>query len=135
MCVRGSRRSTPTLAQGAPPTHPELLDWLAVELMDNSWSLKHLAKTIVMSAAYRQASHASPEKLAVDPENRLLARGARYRLASWMIRDGALAQDAVREVEGDDQIDAVDLTQLCHHALGGDFNRLERNRSILTKEK
>jgi mono/diheme cytochrome c family protein len=83
-------------SQGALPTHPALLDWLAVELMapeggHPDWSLKHLAKTIVMSATYRQASHESPEKLAVDPENRLLSRGPRYRLSAEQIRDQALA--------------------------------------------
>jgi hypothetical protein len=77
-------------SQGALPTHPELLDWLAVELMDHGWSLKHLTKTIVMSAAYRQASCIKPEKLARDPENRLLSRGPRYRLSAEQIRDQAL---------------------------------------------
>jgi hypothetical protein len=78
-------------SQGMLPSHPELLDWLALDLVEQGWSLKHLAKTIVMSATYRQSSRASAEKLAIDPENRLLSRGARYRLSAEQIRDQALA--------------------------------------------
>jgi hypothetical protein len=78
-------------SQGMLPTHPELLDWLAMELMDNGWSLKKLTKEIVMSAAYRQAARTTPEKLARDPDNRLLSRGPRERLTAEQIRDQALA--------------------------------------------
>jgi hypothetical protein len=78
-------------SQGTLPTHPELLDWLAMELMDNGWSLKKLTKTIVMSAVYRQAARTTPEKLARDPENRLISRGPRERLSAEQIRDQALA--------------------------------------------
>ncbi len=78
-------------SQGALPTHPELLDWLALDLMDHGWSLKHLAKTIVMSATYRQSAVVTREKLKIDPENRLLSRGPRYRLSAEQIRDQALA--------------------------------------------
>jgi hypothetical protein len=78
-------------SQGMLPTHPDLLDWLAVELMDNGWSLKRLAKTIVMSAAYRQSSRTTPEKLDLDPANRLISRGPRHRLTAEQIRDQALA--------------------------------------------
>lgn len=77
--------------QGERPVHPELLDWLAVEFVENGWSVKGILKTIVMSAAYRQASRADPKVLERDPENRLLARGPRYRLAAGTIRDQALA--------------------------------------------
>ncbi len=77
--------------QGERPSHPELLDWLAVDFMENGWSVKHLLKTIVMSATYRQASRATPRQLQLDPDNRLLARGPRYRLSAAMIRDQALA--------------------------------------------
>ena len=77
--------------QGEPPSHPELLDWLASEFMEQGWSLKALQKTIVMSAAYRQDSKAAPELLQRDPYNRLLARGPRLRLEAEMIRDQALA--------------------------------------------
>ncbi|MCA9146860.1 MAG: DUF1553 domain-containing protein, partial [Planctomycetales bacterium] len=77
--------------QGEWPSHPELLDWLAVEFMDSGWNVKHLIKTIVMSATYRQSSDISPEMNTRDPENRLLARGPRYRMSAEMIRDNALA--------------------------------------------
>jgi TolA-binding protein len=78
-------------SQGMLPTHPELLDWLAVELIDNEWSLKKLTKMLVMSAAYRQSSRTTPEKLARDPDNRLISRGPRDRLTAEQIRDQALA--------------------------------------------
>ena len=77
-------------AQGEPPTHPQLLDWLAVEFMDRGWDIRHVLKLIVTSSTYRQSSSVSPELLARDPENRLLAHAPRYRLPAWMIRDGAL---------------------------------------------
>jgi hypothetical protein len=77
-------------AQGEPPTHPQLLDWLAVEFVECGWNVKHVLKLIVMSATYRQSSAVSAELLARDPENRLLARAPRYRLPAWTIRDGAL---------------------------------------------
>ncbi len=77
--------------QGEKPSHPELLDWLAVEFRDGGWNLKALMKRIVMSATYRQSSHVTPALVEHDPQNRWLARGARYRLPSWMIRDQALA--------------------------------------------
>jgi len=77
--------------QGERPTHAALLDWLATEFLRTGWNVKHLQKLIVMSAAYRQSSKATPEVLERDPENRLLARGPRFRLPSWMIRDQALA--------------------------------------------
>ncbi len=76
--------------QGEQPTHPELLDWLAVECLESGWDIKHLLKLIVTSKTYRQSSQVSGELLARDPENRLLARGARYRLPAWMLRDAAL---------------------------------------------
>ena len=78
-------------AKGEPPTHPELLDWLAMEFMDNGWSSKHVLRTIVTSATYRQSSRQSPELRERDPENRLLARGPRFRLDAEAIRDNALA--------------------------------------------
>ena len=76
--------------QGESPTHPELLDWLAVEFIESGWDLKHLVKTIVSSRTYRQRSSVSASLLELDPENRLLGRGARFRLPSWMIRDATL---------------------------------------------
>jgi hypothetical protein len=77
--------------KGELPTHPELLDWLAVEFMDGGWSMKRLLRTIVLSATYRQASHAAPAERARDDRNRLLARGPRFRMDAEMIRDNALA--------------------------------------------
>ena len=78
-------------AQGERPSHPELLDWLAVDFVESGWDVKRLIKTIVMSNTYRQSSRVSPELLQRDPENRLLARGPRFRLPAEMIRDQALA--------------------------------------------
>jgi mono/diheme cytochrome c family protein len=77
--------------RGELPTHPELLDYLATELVDSKWDLKKLHKRIVLSATYRQDAAASKEKLDRDPENRLLARGPRLRLTAEMVRDNALA--------------------------------------------
>ena len=77
--------------QGEPPSHPELLDWLAVEFMEKGWSVKHLQRLIVTSAAYRQSSKATPEQLEKDPSNRLLSRGPRFRVEGETIRDIALA--------------------------------------------
>ncbi|MBX7165069.1 MAG: PSD1 and planctomycete cytochrome C domain-containing protein [Pirellulales bacterium] len=77
--------------QGDRPTNPELLDWLATELVRLDWSLKAMHRTIVLSATYRQSSHVAPELAAHDPDNRLLARGPRLRLEAEMVRDQALA--------------------------------------------
>ena len=81
--------------QCEPPSHPELLDWLAVEFMENGWSLKHLHRLIVTSAVYRQSSRPTPELLARDPYNRLLARGPRSRVDAELVRDIALAASGV----------------------------------------
>lgn len=77
-------------AQGAPPSHPELLDWLAVDFMENGWDMKRLVRQIVSSATYRQTARISPQLVARDPENRWYARGPRFRLDAEMIRDQAL---------------------------------------------
>ncbi len=77
--------------QGTPPTHPELLDWLASELVRGGWHMKPIHKAIVMSAAYRQSSTASPAVMERDPYNRLLARGPRFRMEAEMVRDNVLA--------------------------------------------
>ncbi len=76
--------------QGERPTHPDLLDWLAVELIEHDWDVKHIIRLIVTSQTYQQQSHVRPELLERDPENRFLARASRFRLPSWMIRDAAL---------------------------------------------
>jgi hypothetical protein len=78
-------------SQGEPPSHPELLDWLATEFVRTGWNVKAMQKTIVLSATYRQVSRATPELAQRDPENRLLARGPSIRLTADVIRDQALA--------------------------------------------
>lgn len=78
-------------SQGEPPTHPALLDWLSVTFMESGWDVKALLRYIVTSATYRQTSRATPSLLQRDPENRLLARGPRFRMSAEMLRDQALA--------------------------------------------
>ncbi len=75
---------------GQRPTHPELLDWLAVEFRDSGWNIKHMYKLMVMSATYRQSSKTSSEQLAKDPRNVFLSRGPRFRMDAEMVRDIAL---------------------------------------------
>ena len=77
--------------QSEPASHRELLDWLACELMDRGWSLKAMHRLIVHSATYRQSSRVTPELVARDPYNRLLARGPRFRVEGEIVRDIALA--------------------------------------------
>src|SRR5262249_27413662 len=77
--------------QSEAPSHPELLDWLAVEFMDSGWSIKHIHRLIVTSAVYQQSSRLTPEMLERDPNNRLLARGPRFRVEAEIVRDIALA--------------------------------------------
>jgi hypothetical protein len=77
--------------QGSKPTHPELLDWLAADFMENGWSLKKLLRLIVSSETYQQSSHVTPELLERDPFNRLLARGPRFRVEGEVVRDIQLA--------------------------------------------
>ncbi len=83
--------------QGEVPTHPELLDWLAIELVQKGWSMKHIHKLIVTSHAYRQSSVTTKEHLKKDPANRLYARAPRVRMSAEMIRDSALATSGLLE--------------------------------------
>ena len=76
--------------QCEPPSNQDLLDWLAVEFMDSGWDIKKLQRMIVMSSAYRQASTVTPELLSKDPDNRLIARGPRFRVDAEIVRDIAL---------------------------------------------
>jgi len=78
-------------SQGIPPTHPQLLDWLAVEFMENDWSQKELHRLLVTSATYRQASSRRADVDRIDPANKWLARQARFRLDAELVRDVALA--------------------------------------------
>src|SRR5262249_14792349 len=78
-------------SQGEWPTHPELLDWLAVEFRDSGWDVKRLVKLLVMSGTYRQSSQPTAQMKERDPYNRLYARQSRYRLDAEMVRDNALA--------------------------------------------
>ncbi len=77
-------------SQGEPPSHPELLDWLAVDFIENGWDVKETMKQLAMSATYRQTSRVDPAVYKRDPDNRLLARGPRFRLDGEMLRDQAL---------------------------------------------
>ncbi|MDG2223209.1 MAG: PSD1 and planctomycete cytochrome C domain-containing protein [Rubripirellula sp.] len=88
--------------QGEQPTHPQLLDWLAMEFVENGWDIKRLHKLIMMSATYQQSSRVTDVKLAVDAENRLVARGPRFRLDAEVIRDFSLSVSGllVHEVGG-----------------------------------
>jgi hypothetical protein len=76
--------------QGDAPSHPELLDWLALELVRGGWSMKHVHRLVLTSSTYRQSSRVSPDLLVRDPANRLLARGPRVRLEAEMVRDSVL---------------------------------------------
>jgi len=89
-------------SQGEPPTHPELLDWLAVDFRESGWDVKRFFKMLVTSNTYRQAALTTPEKREKDPVNRFLSRGPRYRMDGEMIRDQALAASGllVRKIGG-----------------------------------
>jgi hypothetical protein len=89
-------------SQGEAPSHPELLDWIAVDFRENGWDVKRLMKQMLMTAAYRQQSIATEEMLKKDPDNRLLSRGPRFRMDAEVVRDYALAASGllVRKIGG-----------------------------------
>ncbi len=81
--------------QGSLPSHPELLDWLAVDFMENNWNIKRLITQIVSSATYRQSAHTEPDLLEKDPENKWLARAPRYRIKAEFLRDLVLSSSGL----------------------------------------
>ncbi|WP_094568993.1 PSD1 and planctomycete cytochrome C domain-containing protein [Mucilaginibacter xinganensis] len=81
--------------QGDLPSHPELLDWLAVDFMNHGWDMKRLVKQMVMSATYRQSAVLTKDKMKIDPDNTLLSRGPRYRLPAELVRDLVLASSGL----------------------------------------
>jgi hypothetical protein len=115
---------------GELPSHPELLDWLAVEFRASGWDVKKLFRLMLTSAAYRQAAVATPEKLTKDNANRLLSRGPRFRMDAEMIRDAALASSgllvkqlggpSVKPYQPDGVWEAV--------SMGGNTNRYQRDK-------
>ncbi len=109
--------------RGELPSHPELLDYLATEMV-GGWDLKKFHKRVVLSATYRQASAASKEKLERDPENRLLARGPRLRLTAEMVRDNALAVSGLLfEKVGGESVRPVVPKAAARDAFGGEYRR------------
>ncbi|QDT63137.1 DUF1553 domain-containing protein [Calycomorphotria hydatis] len=119
-------------SQGAPPTHPALLDWLAVDFIEHGWDVKRLMKQILMSSTYRQDSYATHEQLAKDPENRLLARGPQFRLPAEMLRDNALAiAGLLRESVGGPPAKPYDLEESFKPINKGEGDSLYR-RSLYT---
>ncbi len=93
---RGLVRTTGDFGmQGDLPTHPELLDWLAVDFMEHGWNIKRLIKQIVTSATYRQSAKVDPKKMAADPDNIYMARGARYRIPAEFVRDVVLSSSGL----------------------------------------
>ena len=85
--------------QGSIPTHPELLDWLAVDIREQQWNMKYMLKKLVLSATYRQSSAVNNQQRMADPENIYLARGSRYRMNAEMIRDNVLASSGLLNTE------------------------------------
>ncbi|WP_373512783.1 DUF1553 domain-containing protein, partial [Persicitalea sp.] len=93
---RGLVRTTGDFGmQGDLPTHPELLDWLAVDFMEHGWDIKRLVKQIVTSATYRQSAKVDQKKMAIDPDNIYMARGARYRIPAEFVRDVVLSSSGL----------------------------------------
>jgi hypothetical protein len=89
-------------AQGERPSHPELLDWLAIDFREHNWDVKAFFRSLVLTSTYRQAAIATPEKLEKDPHNRWLSRGPRFRMDAEMVRDAALSSSGllVRKLGG-----------------------------------
>jgi len=111
--------------QGEPPSHPELLDWLAMEFIRLRWDTKALLKTIMTSATYRQASEVTPEKHEKDPGNKLLSRGARYRLSGETVRDVGLAASNLlsRKIGGPSVFPPQPSAVFADHFIEGGFKQ------------
>ena len=111
-------------SQGDPPSNQDLLDWLATEFVRTKWDVKAMQRLIVTSAVYRQASKVSPELLERDPENRLLARGPRFRLPAEMVRDNALAVSGLinQQIGGASVLPYQPKGLWEEMAFGGDFS-------------
>ncbi len=111
-------------SQGDPPSNQELLDWLATEFVRTKWDVKAMQRLIVTSAVYRQSSKVTPELLEKDPENRLLARGPRFRLPAEMVRDNALfVSGLMSERVGGPSVSPYQPKGLWEEmAFGGDFS-------------
>jgi hypothetical protein len=115
-------------SQGALPTHPELLDWLAVEFMENGWDTKYIIKKMLMSATYRQSSVITKDKKEIDPENIYLSRGPRFRLSAEEIRDYVLATSGLLNTQvGGPSVKPYQPSGLWEETNAGG------NRGILTK--
>ena len=114
--------------QGSLPTHPELLDWLAVDFMEHEWDIKYLLKKIMLSATYQQSSALGPELKKVDPENKLLARAPRFRMSGEMIRDYILTTSGLLNTEiGGPSVKPYQPPGLWEETNAGE------NRGVLTK--
>lgn len=114
--------------QGSLPTHPELLDWLAVDFMEHDWDIQYLLKKIMLSATYQQKSELRPELKKADPENRLLARAPRFRMSGEMIRDYILASSGLLNAE----VGGPSVRPYQPKGLWAETNAGE-NRGVLTK--
>lgn len=114
--------------QGSLPSHPELLDWLAVDFMEHNWDIKYLLKKIVLSATYQQSSALTSELKKADPENRLLARAPRFRMSGEMIRDYMLTTSGLLHAElGGPSVKPYQPPGLWEETNAGE------NRGVLTK--
>ena len=129
-------------AQGEPPSHPELLDWLAAAFIESGWDVKALYRTLLMSETYRQNSAVTPDRLRIDPENRYLSRGPRFRMDAEMLRDQALAASgllsgrvggpSVRPWQPPGIWEAVGYTNSNTQTFYQDFGEVEHRRSLYT---
>jgi hypothetical protein len=118
-------------SQGEWPTNPELLDWLATEFMRTGWDVKAIVKTIVTSATYRQSSSVSRDLLQRDPDNRLLARGPRFRLSAEQVRDQALAISGLLvEKLGGPSVKPYQPAGLWKELAGGDDYKQEKGENL-----